>query len=220
MYPDEELDIALIEVGEPDLIYFSSSLYDAKRYYDVDTKQSFAECTIAAKRGNGDASATVGHFYLNGTIVDRDRLLKAEAWARKAVELESAYGYWVLAWVLIEKRRSAEGVNAMETSAAMQFPSALYCMGLFYEEGIWISADANRARQCYVEARALGFGYATWAILNLYVSGKFGLGRFLFGTVARPFAHFRWMIWAVFSESYAKDKLSFGNYDQFKEMYA
>jgi TPR repeat protein len=220
MYPNEELDIAVIEVGELDLIYFASSLYDAKRHYDIDTKQSFSECIVAAKRGNADANATVAHFYLNDTIIDRDRTLKAEAWAKKAVELGSAYGYWVLAWVLIEKRRPAEGVNAMETAAAMQFPSALYCMGLFYEEGVWVTADVIRARQCYADARKLGFGYASWAILNLYVSGKFGLGRFLFGIVARPFAHFRWMIWVVFSGMYTREKLSFGNYDRFKEMYA
>jgi TPR repeat protein len=225
MYPNEELDRDLIIVGDLDLIYFADSLEEANRSYALDTKKSFADSVNAARKGNADASASVAHFYLNGTIVDRERLGKAEAWARKAAELDSAYGYWVLSWVLIEKFRPAEGVNAMEAAADLQFSPALYCMGIFYEEGIWIASDINRARQCYLEARTLGFSYASWAVLNLDITGKFGLGRYLYASVARPFAHFWWMIWVFFSSmwasgAHAKDKLSFGNYDLLREMYA
>lgn len=220
MYPDQNLPRDLIVKNEFTSIYIPTSVPKARESFLYDKKAVVVALYAAAKFGNVDAVAAIAHFYLEGLIEDDERFEKAAAWGNKAANAGSGYGFWVLAWTMLETRRPIDSFNAMERGAALQFSPAVYGLGKFYEYGIGVPQDLPMARACYKEALALGYrGLATWSLLNLYVGGQFGIGLALIGGLLRPIAKIAMAFGVVFSSKTDTKHLSyFWNWqNEFKE---
>ena len=210
MYPGQRLPNDLAVRDRVERIYISKSVPRAHRTFQLDRKTAVSALHRAAESGDADAAAAIGHLYLCELIEDDERFEKAAAWAGKAANAGSGYGFWVLAWTMLEMRRRVDSFNAMERGAALQFPPAIYGLGKFYEHKIGVPQDLVMARACFKEALILGYrGLARWSLLNLYVGGHFGIGRVLFGALLRPIARVAMVFGAVFSSVMSTEYLSY-----------
>ena len=150
-------------------------------------REAFFVAWEQANSESTDACAVVAYMFLMGYVSRDDSRLQAEYWARKSADGGNDYGYWVLAWVLLESGRTTEGMEMMLRSADGLFPAALYDLGQFWMNGVIVKQDAEFAMALLSRAARSGHHGSKYAVNELRRRGRFGLLGLLSG----------WAIWPI-----------------------
>jgi uncharacterized protein len=138
-------------------------------------------------RASDDALMDVGEMYEKGN----DLLLstaEAAKWYRKAADRNIPRGMVKLALMLMNGTGVPQDfTQALQLckAAAKGYSSAQYCVGLFYQQGWGVAADATEAAKWYQKAAERGHGPAEVALAQMYWKGQ--------GVKADPVEAYLWL---------------------------
>jgi TPR repeat protein len=129
----------------------------------------------AAGRGDPDAQALLGSFYVYGMGVPRDDA-QALAWYRKAAEQGHLEGYYNVGVLLQNGRGTAKDLAAAaemyRRAAELGHTSAAFNLGVLYADGEGVARDDARALQWFRKAAEAGHAGATGYIGTFYLNGR------------------------------------------------
>lgn len=116
--------------------------------------------------GHIRATILLGLIYEDGNLVEKD-LEKAKNYYEKATFLGAVNGEYRLGLLLLQDnkfRNEKEGFEHIEKSAKKGLKEALFSLGEFYERGIVVEKDLEKAKYYFLEAGKRGYGLAYYEL--------------------------------------------------------
>lgn len=132
----------------------------------------------AADKGFTNAKSFLGHLYLNGLGVEKDKD-KAFALATEATaEADDDYFGQTLLGQCYQLGFGTEvdyknAAYWYKKAVALDFPYAKYCLGTLYESGNGVAKDNKKAFQLFLEAYEGGVSLAAFNIAFNYIDGEY-----------------------------------------------
>lgn len=120
----------------------------------VDHEKAVELYRMAAERGNYWGMNNLGDHYLRGQGVERD-LEQAEYWLEKAVQFGPAVVKYNLGALYEAQERYSDAIRQYETAEAEGNENACWALGRFYQSGIVVQPDAEKAFSYYEKGAQL-----------------------------------------------------------------
>lgn len=124
-----------------------------------------------AEAGHLKSQLAMGLMYESGLGVEQDSE-QSLIWLEKAARQGSALAQFAMGNRLALNGKDAEALEWFRMAAAQQLPLAQSRLGIMYEAGWGVEADAAIAAEWFGKAADLGLSEAQWQLALLYSKGK------------------------------------------------
>ncbi|MBO4502601.1 MAG: sel1 repeat family protein [Candidatus Methanomethylophilus sp.] len=159
-----ELHVTLAEKGFAKSIFYLGESYYLGEQLPQDYSKAFELFTKGAEEGNVFCQYYLGECYRNGRGTKPDEAV-AMRWYKKAAD----QGH-IVSKRIIEDQRNKEILEdqtpfaTFEKSARAGNAQSMYIVGRYYEDGIGIEKDLNKAKEWYRKAKKRGNSAAKRAL--------------------------------------------------------
>lgn len=133
------------EKGLAEAQYWMGQLYNDGIGCESDTDESLKWLEKAAQQGHMKANTMSGELYMRHRCLNYDDVDKAISYFSKAAADGDPYAQLYLGEINLKKGEIEKGVKWYADAAKQNEPEALFFMGLFYNMGMAVPKDHNKA---------------------------------------------------------------------------
>lgn len=171
------------EAGNPNGLNGIAYMYLTGKGVSLDKEKALSLFHKAADAGSDYACINLAHFYDKGKHVKADsdkaryyyRICAEKGFAEAQYYVGNLYMTNVMrfnSFENISKRNTVKAFSYFEKAALQEYPSAMYMMGLFYQQGIDpCVTNLNKAFCWYTKAEEKGDALASFSLGQLYEDG-------------------------------------------------
>ena len=161
---------------EPD----AAGLQRAHSMLTINAPRAIHELESLAAAQSTLAPLYLGWVYQHGNGVDED-LTQAEHWFKTALARGDATSSYYLGHLYRKTDRHREASDAFEQGANLGYLPSTYCLAMNFRDGKGRTPNADVAIQLFTSASEGGHIFARRALATYYLSGKFGLIKWMYG---------------------------------------
>ena len=131
------------------------------------------------------AQSTLAPLYLGWAYQKGDGVIQdttqAEHWFKTALARGDATSSYYLGHLYGKLSLHQKASDAFERGSELGYLPSTYCLAMNIREGKGRPIDMNRVLQLLTTASTMGHVFARRSLATLYLSGRFGLAKYLFG---------------------------------------
>jgi TPR repeat protein len=162
--------------NEPDM----SRLLNAHKNLKTNPEYALSELRTLAELGSTSAPIYLGWTYQYGEGVEKD-LQMAEYWFKKSIAGGERMASYFLGKLYCIEQRYEEANSAFELSSNLGYFPATYCLAMNIKEGKGRTKDIDVAVNLLKSSAKHGHLFSNRALASIYLSGRFGLWKALYG---------------------------------------